>query len=195
MVTIQQQQQIKDSSVIVEQELKRLNANQLYAAVNNASSVLMALGISEAIFGIVAILLPVFSGALFLALLGGAVLISGVIEIVSGIAQGAGGRTTVGMITALAGLLVIGHPLFGFAFLGALVGLYLIAAGITRFFEPRKTGWPIASGITGIVLGLIVLASSPAVSAGVIGLVVGINLVLGGIMTMRTSSAMRMALR
>ena len=124
MVTIQQQQQIKDSSVIVEQELKRLNANQLYAAVNNASSVLMALGISEAIFGIVAILLPVFSGALFLALLGGAVLISGVIEIVSGIAQGAGGRTTVGMITALAGLLVIGHPLFGFAFLGALVGLY-----------------------------------------------------------------------
>ncbi|MHB9155695.1 MAG: HdeD family acid-resistance protein [Endomicrobiales bacterium] len=182
--------QAGEPAVVVEEELKRAGERRLSAGARNASLTLMTLGIIEIVFGALALLTPVFAGAFFVLLLGGAVLVSGVVNIVAAVVQGYPGRFAQGAVAAAAGLLAVAHPLFGLSFLTALVGIYLLGTGITRFLEPQRNALAVVNGIVGVVFGIIVLAALQTVSAFLIGLLVGINVIVNGIHTASTGAAL-----
>jgi uncharacterized membrane protein HdeD (DUF308 family) len=106
-----------------------------------------------------------------------------VVQIISSVTRRSWSRFFLGLISLVAGALIIAHPLFNLAFLTLLLGAYFIGSGIARLFESRESSWMVASGILGILLGIIVLAGWPGTSAFTIGLLVGINVLAGGIAT------------
>jgi uncharacterized membrane protein HdeD (DUF308 family) len=185
-----QQQQSKTTKTLVEEELRRVNANRFAGAARNISITIQALGIMEIIFGAAAIFSPAFGSAYFAVLLGGAVLVSGVINIVASLLYSSGARLVQGLIAAIAGVLMIAHPLFGLAFLTALIGVYLIGTGITRFFEPNRTPLSIVNGIVGIVFGIVILLSFSNANPVLGALLVGINLIVNGIYTANRGTLM-----
>ncbi|MHB9155523.1 MAG: HdeD family acid-resistance protein [Endomicrobiales bacterium] len=183
----------QDTAVIVEEELRRINAPMLRQEVRGLSGSMMAMGVIEMIAGVLAISLPFFAGALFVVLLGTAVVISGIMQIVHSFSRRSTGLFIMGLIVAAAGALIIAHPLFGLAFLTLLVGGYLIASGIVRLSVSRGRGWDIAAGVIGVIAGILVLAGWPSSSAVVLGLLVGITILTSGIATFTMGSRLNKA--
>lgn len=192
MIT-QPKRETRDVSVIVEEELRRINAPQLRQEVRGLSAAMIAMGVLEIIAGVLAIGAPFFAGAFFVLLLGTAVLVSGVIQIIHGLSHNSTGRFVLGLISSAAGALVLAHPIFGLTFLTLALGIYLIASGIARLSVAGRSGWQIFSGILGIVLGALVLAGWPSTSAVIIGLFIGVNILVGGISAITMGSRLRRA--
>lgn len=182
---------VREPSTTVEQELKRINQSQIAKAVGTSGSVLIAAGIIEILFGLAALAASSLTGAIFALLMGTVILVSGVIELISSIARNSLGRFILGLISIIAGALVIAQPLYGLTFLGALIGIYLLATGIARLFGYGRKGWTRVGGVIGIILGIIVLAQLPAISAALIGVLVGINILIDGILTTSTGMELR----
>jgi uncharacterized membrane protein HdeD (DUF308 family) len=95
----------------------------------------------------------------------------------------------------IAGIIVIAHPVFGLNFLTLALGVYLVAVGIARLFDKEKRTWARVAGAIGIVLGIIVLIYYATLSAWLIGLIVGINIVLGGIISTGVGRDIKKALQ
>jgi uncharacterized membrane protein HdeD (DUF308 family) len=189
MVTVQEQKS-KESKMLVEEELKRINIDQLSAAVKNVSLTLLALGVIEIVFGVAALFSPAFAGAFFVLLLGGAVLVSGVTNISASLLQASSGRFALGSISAIAGVLIVGHPLFSLAFLAPLVGVYLLGVGITRFLVPHRNSLAVVNGVVSIVFGIVIFLALPNARPFLIGLLVGINVIINGLQIANTSMSM-----
>ena len=189
MVTAQEQKST-ESKMLVEEELKRISIDQLSAAVKNVSLTLLALGVIEIVFGVTALFSPAFAGAFFVMLMGGAVLVSGVTNIAASLLQASPGRFALGSIAAIAGVLIVSHPLFGLAFLAPLVGVYLLGVGITRFLVPRRNSLAVVNAIVGIVFGIVLFLALPHARPFLIGLLVGINLIVNGLQITNTSMSM-----
>ncbi|OGS36112.1 MAG: hypothetical protein A2293_01375 [Elusimicrobia bacterium RIFOXYB2_FULL_49_7] len=189
------QQQVKESSVIVEQELKRINAQQLYSVIMSASATLGALGIIEMLFGLGSIIAPSFAGAFFVLLMGGALTAGGALEFVSGVIHKSLARVVHGVASAVVGLLAIAHPLYGLTFLTGLIGVYLLISGIDRFFEPRRTSWAMSVGVLNVIFAIIVFAALPVASNVLLGWMIGLNLISGGFISTRIAASLRSGLR
>lgn len=149
-----------------------------------SSGALITMGIVEIIFGLTALALPVATSALLIALLGGILVVSGVIEFFSSFARRSWGRFFYGVLAIAAGALVIAHPVFNLAFLTLLVSLFFIAAGAAQLASYAESGWVIASGIVNLILGAILLFNLPAASLVAIAILIGINVLFAGIATL-----------
>jgi len=191
-----------ESKILVEEELKRINASQLSAAITNTSQTLQALGIIEAVCGLVAMLSPafyrlssVFGGDSFVFLLGVSILVSGIVNIVASVADSSFGQLSLGIISALAGLLIMAHPLFGLSILMGLISVYLIAAGVTRFFGPTVDAISNFNAIYGVVLGIIALFAVTPANNIILGIIIGVSLLLNGGYITNFSLEMRRPIR
>jgi uncharacterized membrane protein HdeD (DUF308 family) len=182
---------VREPSTTVEQELKRINQAQLQQAVGSSGAVMQAAGILEIIFGIVALAASSLTGAFFAMLLGAAMIVSGVVELVGSVARNNLGRFVLGLIGIVAGALVMAHPLYGLAFLSALIGIYLLGVGIARLFGAGNKGWTRVGGIVGIIFGIYVLAQLSTISAALIGVLVGISILIDGIITTNAGMKLR----
>jgi uncharacterized membrane protein HdeD (DUF308 family) len=95
-------------------------------------------------------------------------------------------RLLVGLLYLIAGVILIADPLAASVAMTLVFAGLLIASGVVRFALAFKywerAGWLLlASGLIGILAGLMILAKWPLSGLWVFGLVVGIDLVVHGV--------------
>jgi uncharacterized membrane protein HdeD (DUF308 family) len=93
------------------------------------------------------------------------------------------------ILAIVVGALLIGRPVGGaFSLTFLLITFFLIEGVASIMFAidhrrelPGAWGWMLASGIVDLVLGGIIFAGLPGAAAWALGLLVGINMIFGGV--------------
>ena len=150
--------------------------------------------------------MPPVATLAFTLVLGWLFLISGLVGLVTTIMMRSAPGFWWSLISALlavaAGLVLIARPLSGIVSLTLLLVVFFIVEGVASIFfavEHRRqlSGgwvWMLLSGLVDLVLGAMIFAGLPGTAAWAIGLLVGINMLFGGVaMTALALSARRPA--
>jgi uncharacterized membrane protein HdeD (DUF308 family) len=163
---------------------------------------LLVFGVVSLIAGILALVWP-HETLLFLAILFGAQLVVGgifwFIRALSTPDQSAWARAMLAVLSVLsfvAGIYLLRHPVFTVLILAVLLGLYWIAHGVVELFaaigrrDLPARGLTVVNGVLGIVAGGILLFL-PNTSLLVLALVLGIWLIVFGIIAIATAAQIR----
>jgi uncharacterized membrane protein HdeD (DUF308 family) len=150
-------------------------------------------GILLVILGLAAVVLPVFATIAFTILIGWLFLISGVMGLVTTFwTRGAPGfwwSLISGVIGVAAGIVLLIWPISGSVSLTLLLIAFFAVEGVVTIMyaiEHRnqmtgRWGWMMVSGIVDLILAGIIFAGLPGSALWALGLLVGINLVFGGV--------------
>ncbi len=166
--------------------------SQMQAAVKAHWKAFLFEGIVLVLLGLAAMIVPPLASLATAIFLGWMFLISGV----AGLFATYWARQMPGFwwslfsaaLAVLAGGLLLANPAQGVVTLTIVVGAYFLAEGVVTIMyalEHRRElserwGWLVLSGIMDLVIAFIIVAGLPETSQWAIGLLVGINLVLGG---------------
>ena len=156
----------------------------------DGSGWIRVLGIITIILGIIAILAPILTGAVVSAVIGMVLLITGIVELIFAFATD-GWKAGVlafigGIITIIAGGLLIARPVIGSAVLTILLGTYFLLDGIARIslsFKARPIsgwGWMLFGGVLSIILGILIFIHWPLSGLWAVGVLVGIRILFAG---------------
>jgi uncharacterized membrane protein HdeD (DUF308 family) len=90
-----------------------------------------------------------------------------------------------GVLSIVVGILFLRAPVGALLALTLLVATFLMVGGVFKIvtalsYRFAAWGWPLASGIIDVILGLLIWQEWPASALWVIGLFVGINLIFRG---------------
>lgn len=168
--------------------------------IRRSSSVLIALGALAVVFGLIASIWPISTVVTLVVIWGIYALVDGVTAFVfASRSQGASSRTLLivtGIIGVLAGLMAIFRPLSSGAALAWVLGIWLIARGITELVgafgealtQPR---WLLAlGGIAWLIAGILFVAN-PGAAALTLTVWLGILAVLWGLMAISAGLVVR----
>jgi uncharacterized membrane protein HdeD (DUF308 family) len=149
-------------------------------------------GIVLVVLGLVAIVLPPIASVAVTVMLGWMFLISGV----AALTMTFWARQIPGfwwaLISALlgiaAGIVLLARPLESTLTLTVVVGIYFLAEGVATIMyalQHRKElserwGWLAVSGLMDILIAFLIISGLPGSAAWAIGILVGINLLIGG---------------
>ncbi len=91
-----------------------------------------------------------------------------------------------GLVTGIAGVFIIMHPVEGASVLTGVVGVMFLVGGIFRLgagvaMRNPYAGWFVMHGLVSILLGLMILSEWPSAATWVIGTLVSIDLLLDGL--------------
>ncbi|MBS0240319.1 MAG: HdeD family acid-resistance protein [Proteobacteria bacterium] len=105
-------------------------------------------------------------------------------------------RLLIGLLYAVGGLMLVTNPAGASIALTLVFALALIASGAVRIVQAVEYwqwfGWLLlASGIVGILAGMVILSKWPVSGLWVLGLVVGIDLLLHGVWWITLGSQLR----
>jgi uncharacterized membrane protein HdeD (DUF308 family) len=149
-------------------------------------------GILLTVLGMLAILLPAVASLAATLIFGWILLLSGGMGLVTTIrarhAPGFGWSLLSALIGLVAGVLLLARPVLGTLSLTAVLIAFLMAEGVVSIFyatEHRKGfsagwGWMLASGLLDLVLAVILLAGLPGTAVWALGVLLGVNLIVGG---------------
>jgi len=173
------------------QDITQLQS-RMSAAVREHWKAFLMEGILLTILGLAAIILPPLASLAVTIFLGWMFLISGV----AGLALTFWARQMPGfwwsLISAVlaigAGLILLAQPVQGTLTLTIVIGAYFLAEGVTTIMyalEHRRElsarwSWLLFAGIMDLLIAAIIIAGLPGSALWAIGLLVGINLVIGG---------------
>lgn len=162
------------------------------------------LGIVLIALGVAAVAAPVVAGGALVIVIGFILLIAGIVPIVRELKAEASMEKAIGLIlgiiTALTGIAVIGHPLFGLAFLTLLLVGYFVVEGVWKivvsFRYKPAAGWKwlLASGMLSLILGLLIWRQWPVSGLWAVGVLVGVNLLGTGLALVTLASTLNKAL-
>jgi uncharacterized membrane protein HdeD (DUF308 family) len=149
-------------------------------------------GIVLAVLGLAAMIVPPLASLAVTIFLGWMFLISGI----AGLFVTFWARQMPGFwwslfsaaLAVLAGLILIARPMQGVLTLTLVVGAYFLAEGVSTIMyalEHRKElsarwAWLLAAGLMDILIAFLIVSGLPGSAEWAIGLLVGINLVIGG---------------
>jgi uncharacterized membrane protein HdeD (DUF308 family) len=177
----------------VPNDIVRRAQAQFAEAVHQHSTLFLVEGIVLAILGVLAIMLPNIATLAVELLVGWLLLITGVVGLVTTFwmrqAPGFWWSMISAIISIVAGVLLLIWPLTGVISLTIVLIAFFLIEGITSIMyaiEHRRElsgrwGWMLASGIITLILALLIWARLPSTAAWAIGLLVGIDLVFGGV--------------
>jgi len=166
---------------------------------------LLTEGIILVVLGAAAILVPPLATITYTILIGWVFLISGAVGLVTTFwmrhAPGFWWSLLSALIAIVAGVVLLGWPLTGALSLTLVLTAFFIVEGIASIMyaiEHRnqltgRWGWMLLSGIVDLVLAAIILAGLPGTAAWAIGLLVGINMLFGGVAMIGMALAARHA--
>ena len=149
-------------------------------------------GILLTVLGMLAILLPAVASLAATLIFGWILLLSGGMGLVTTIrarhAPGFGWSLLSALIGLVAGVLLLARPVPGTLSLTAVLIAFLMAEGVVSIFyatEHRKGfsagwGWMLASGLLDLVLAVILLAGLPGTAVWALGVLLGVNMIVGG---------------
>ncbi len=147
-------------------------------------------GIFLIILGAIAILVPYFFTVAIVVSLGWILLFGGIFLLTRALffirMPGSGLWLFMGLLQLVIGYLFLAKPLGGVLTLTLLMALFFTLEGIAKIsfalmMRPLKHwGWVFFSGVTALVLALIIWLGWPGTAEWLLGLFFGINLFLGG---------------
>jgi uncharacterized membrane protein HdeD (DUF308 family) len=152
----------------------------------------LAFGIVTVLVGIVVLVWPGRTLIVVAVLFGIQLIVMGIFRFASAFGSHLSAGTRVlyallGVFSLIVGLYALRHILITVLALALLLGIFWIISGAVELFnalsdrEMHSRGWAIASGILGIIAGIIVLVY-PGISLVVLALVLSIWLLVFGIM-------------
>ena len=164
-------------------------ASWMDEAKKNAA-LLIFLGVSTVILGVVAIASPLITGVAVTVFVGFLLLASGVAQILHALKSRQWGTgfwgTVIGMLGVAAGLLMIFRPIVGLVTMTMLLAIYFLVDGISEIIAAVKIkpdrgwGWVLFNGVIAVLLGLMIWRQWPISGAWAIGLLVGIHILMTG---------------
>jgi uncharacterized membrane protein HdeD (DUF308 family) len=163
----------------------------LMAELGKHWGLLLALGILAVLVGIIAVVWPDKTLLVVALLFGANVFVTGIFQLVGAFsaAEASGGQrallAVIGVLGIVVGIFLMRNIFDAVVVLAVLVGIFWIMNAIGDLFvgfsaEAEGRGWRIASGILGLIAGVIVLVW-PAPTIAVLTWVMGIWLVIYGI--------------
>jgi uncharacterized membrane protein HdeD (DUF308 family) len=159
-------------------------------------------GILLAVFGVLAIGLPLIASLTITLMLGWFFLISGIFGLVLTFWARAMPGFWWGLVSAVLGIvtgvILLAWPIQGAISLTLVLGAYFLIEGISSIMYGvghrsvvSRWGWMVAAGVIDILLGLFIIAGLPGTAGIALGILVGINLVIGGTSLMAMAIAAR----
>ena len=161
----------------------------------------LLIGVVSIIAGIIVIAKPSHSLSTLAVIFGIFILLDGIIELAGALIGGTENRgllAVLGVISVIAGVLLIRHPLGGVRAVALLIGIWLIAAGMVRFiaaFEtPENRLWRI---VAALVLGIfgVIIVGSPHIGYATLAVITGIGFICYGLGMLVVGWAMRLVRR
>ena len=166
--------------------------SRMGAAVQAHWKAFLAEGIILALLGLAAIIIPPLASLAVTVFLGWMFLVSGI----AGLALTFWARQMPGfwwsLISAVlamgAGIILLARPVQGTLTLTIVVGAYFVAEGVATIMyalEHRRElsgrwSWMLVAGLMDIMISFFIIAGLPGSALWAIGLMVGINLLIGG---------------
>jgi uncharacterized membrane protein HdeD (DUF308 family) len=156
---------------------------------------LVATGVLSILAGLVAVVVPAVASVGTAVFIGWTLLLAGIAIFVGAFAAagGLGAKLLsglVGLITAAAGLYLLVSPLDGTFTLTVMLVLWFVGVGIARIagglasLGTSGAGYTIAAGAGSLVLGLLIARELPSASDWAIGLLVGVNFIIFGLLAL-----------
>jgi len=153
------------------------------------------------IFGILAIAMPWVAGQSILLMVGALVMAAGVLRMIWAFKAGSLGKGIlvflIGVLTLLAGIAVIAHPVMSSAILTVMLAVYFFVDGFSElmaaFSLKEGKGWLIFDAVVTILLGIMIFTGFPLAGTVAIGVFLGIKLLFVGVTMLTVRSAVRNA--
>ena len=166
----------------------------------------MAEGALLVVLGLAAIALPLFAGLTTAILLGWVLLVAGVVGLVATVRTRGAGAFAWSLLSAcvalIAGLVLLINPVAGLVTLTYVLIVYFVADGVFsvagalshRRELAGRWEWMLVSGLVDFVLAAVIISGLPGSFFWVVGMLVGIDLVIGGVSLIGMASASRRTL-
>lgn len=176
----------------LQQDINKLQS-QMRAAVREHWKAFLIEGIVLAILGLAAIIVPSLASLAVTIYLGWMFLIMGIVGLVMTFwARGMPGFwwSLISAVLAIAaGAILLARPMQGVLTLTIVVGVYFLAEGVATIMyalEHRRElsgrwSWLVVSGVVDIIISGLIITGLPSSAEWAIGLLVGINLLFGGV--------------
>ena len=179
----------------------KLVDNLFHDRLRKASGRLFWIGLLMVVLGIAAIVFPMISTLVATLLVGWVFLFSGLFTLYGSFSiHGTGpffAALLLGLLSIVAGAYMLFNPQAGAAALTLVVGVLFMFQGASEIFfafEMRPlSGWVgmLLSGIASAVLAVLIVASWPAISLVVLGILLGVNFLSTGIAEIFISRALK----
>jgi len=149
------------------------------------------------IAGVLALLSPLVSGVTVSIMVGALLVVVGITRFIHAFQGGGFWSGLFGLMSTVAGLVMIGRPLLGLASLTMVLIIYFLAVGISEViaaFQARPDqgwGWLLFSGVISVMLSLMIWKQWPVSGAWAIGTLVGIQLIFSGLTIIMIGSAVK----
>jgi uncharacterized membrane protein HdeD (DUF308 family) len=162
-------------------------------------------GVVLLVLGATAVVLAPLATVAVTILIGWLLLVSGVVGLFTSIwmrkAPGFWWSLLSALLGIVVGVMLLGSPVTGAVSLTiVLVGFFIIEGAVTIMFalDHRRVlsgqwGWMLVSGLVDLVLGAMIFSGLPSTAAWAIGLLVGFNMVFGGLALMAMALTARKA--
>jgi uncharacterized membrane protein HdeD (DUF308 family) len=175
--------------------------NEFQEAAKAGGKSMTFFGVIAIILGILAMMMPGLTGVSVVYLLGVIVLVAGIVRMIWAFQAGSLGKGllmfAIGLLTLLAGLALLAHPLFASGVLTVMLAFYFILDGIGEIaagFRLRPAdgwGWLLFGGIVSLLLGLMIWRQFPLSGLWAVGILLGIKLFFIGLIMVTAGSAVR----
>jgi len=186
------------------QEISTIGKEFLDGIKKNAG-IAIAVGVLLVIAGFLAIGSPLVAGLSVSVFVGVMLMIGGFGQLTLAFKAGSFGKellsSIVGIVTVVAGLLMISSPGAGLASLTIFLAAYFLMTGtfeIIGAFQIKPAngwGWTLFSGIVSVLLGFMIWGQFPISGAWAIGTLVGIRMLFSGSSLIMLGSAARGAVK
>jgi uncharacterized membrane protein HdeD (DUF308 family) len=153
--------------------------------------------------GLFAVLAPGWAGRLVIYLVGALLLLTGGLQLLAGDQEESQStrvsRLVCGAIAALAGLIVLVHPLYGSAAIGLVLATFFVLNGVGKIasaftYRPAQGWWLLLlSGVLALVLAWMIWSQWPLSGEWAIGILVGIELLSTGVALIAIGLTLRAA--
>lgn len=164
------------------------------ASESDASSSAKVIGIVTIILGIVALAAPFVVGESTLLFVGLVVTGAGVLRMIWAFRTDSFGsgvwKFLVGVLTLLAGVFILGHPLLASDTLTLILASYLFMDGLVEFIvaltleRSKGKGWLLAGGVLSIFLAWLLFFQAPFSGVIAIGTLMGVKLIFIGLIAL-----------
>ncbi|MFW5785451.1 MAG: HdeD family acid-resistance protein [Chitinispirillaceae bacterium] len=171
--------------------------NKTYSRLKNWS---LVLGIAMIILGLVTITLASITTLFTIFLLGVILTVRGGIDVVMAFAiykqQRFWLHLSGGLLSMVIGILVLARPGVSAAAITFLIATFLIAGGLFRTIaapveHESQWGWVMLGGLVSLLLGIWIMSGWPAISIWLIGLLVGVEILVHGMVLVTLPYALR----
>jgi len=181
------------SSIESEMEQSR---RRVLSAIRRHWVLFLIEGIALAVFGAIAVVLPGIAALTVTILLGWLFLFSGILGLVTTIwmrqLPGFWWSLLSALLAILTGIALLAWPFGGVLSLTLVLAVFFVIEGVASIMyalEHRREfggrwGWMLASGVIDLVLAMLILVGFPGTASWAIGLLVGINMLMGGVALM-----------